>query len=99
MLVRVWEYDVPEGSRDEFERVYGADGDWARLFSSSSGYAGTELFASLSTPGRYVTVDRFSDDAAWEAFLAKRWDAYVRLDEQTAGLTTAERALAGPVVD
>ena len=99
MLVRVWEYDVPEGSRDEFERVYGADGDWARLFSSSSGYAGTELFASLSSPGRYITVDRFSDEAAWEAFLARHWDAYVRLDERTAGLTADERALAGPVVD
>jgi len=99
MLVRVWEYDVPEGSRHEFERVYGAGGDWAQLFASSSGYAGTELFVSLSSPGRYVTVDRFRDDAAWEAFLAKQWDAYVRLDARTAGLTAEERVLAGPVAD
>ncbi len=96
MLVRVWEYDVPEGSREEFERVYGAEGDWAQLFSSSSGYAGTELFASASTPGRYITVDRFTDQATWLAFLAEYRDAYGRLDEQCGRLTSDERELAGP---
>jgi heme-degrading monooxygenase HmoA len=94
MRVRVWEYDVPEESRAEFEQRYGADGDWARLFSASPGFRGTELFASLSRPGRYVTIDRFTDEAAWELFLAAHGTAYRRLDENTAALTTQERELA-----
>jgi heme-degrading monooxygenase HmoA len=93
-MVRVWEYDVPEPSRAEFERRYGDDGDWAQLFSSSDGYRGTELFASLRRPGRYVTVDRFTDEHAWRAFLAEQGDAYRRLDEATETLTTDERELA-----
>jgi heme-degrading monooxygenase HmoA len=99
MMIRVWEYDVPQGSREEFERVYGADGDWARLFSSSNGYAGTELFGSLSVPGRYITVDRFTDQATWLAFLVEHREAYERLDEQSERLTSDERELAGPVAD
>jgi hypothetical protein len=64
VMVRVWEYDVPETSRAEFERTYGAAGDWVELFSSSDGFRGTELFVSLSDPGRYLTVDRFTDESA-----------------------------------
>ena len=62
VMVRVWEYDVPETSRTEFERTYGAAGDWVQLFLSSDGFRGTELFVSLSDPGRYLTVDRFTDE-------------------------------------
>ena len=94
MLVRVWEYDVPEGSRAEFERTYGADGEWAQLFSASDGFRGTELFVSTSDPGRFLTVDRFIDAAAWRAFLIEHRDAYHRLDAASEALTTGERGLA-----
>ena len=95
VMVRVWEYDVPETSRAEFERTYGAAGDWVKLFSSSDGFRGTELFESLSDPGRYLTVDRFADESAWRAFLTEHGDAYARLDAATKGLTTDECELAG----
>jgi heme-degrading monooxygenase HmoA len=72
------EYDVPETSRAEFERTYGAAGDWVQLFSSSDGFRGTELFVSLSEPGRYLTVDRFTDEGAWRAFLTEHRDAYAQ---------------------
>jgi len=92
-MVRIWEYDVPEESRAEFERRYGDAGDWAQLFSTSPGFRGTELFASLSRQGRYVTVDHFTDTAAWERFLAENADDYRRLDVTTSALTTHEREL------
>ena len=94
-MVRVWEYDVPETSRAEFERMYGAAGDWVQLFSSSDGFRGTELFVSLSDPGRYLTVDHFTEEGAWCAFLTGHGDAYARLDAATKGLTTDQYELAG----
>jgi hypothetical protein len=94
VMVRVWEYDVPETSRAEFERTYGAAGDWVQLFSSSDGFNGTELFVSLSNHGRYLTVDHFTDEGAWRAFLTEHRDAYARLDAATKGLTTDECELA-----
>ena len=93
-MVRVWEYEVPETSRAEFERTYGAAGDWVQLFLSSDGFRGTELFVSLSDPGRYLTVDRFTDEGAWRAFLTEHRDAYARLDAASKGLTTDECELA-----
>ena len=98
MMIRVWEYDVPERSAADFERVYGADGEWAELFSSSDGFEGTELFASLSRPGRYLTVDRFQDEASWRQFQIEHRDAYVKLDADSEGLTLGEWELAGPDV-
>jgi heme-degrading monooxygenase HmoA len=94
MLIRVWEYDVAESAAADFERVYGADGAWAQLFSSSDGFAGTELFASVTNSGRYLTVDRFRDEASWRRFQAEQREAYRTLDAESASLTVAERELA-----
>ena len=93
-LTRVWQYDVRPGAEAAFLAAYGAEGSWARLFSASDGYVGTELFRSLETPGRYLTVDRFLDHPAWRRFLADQGGAYRRLDERCADLTLAERELA-----
>ena len=61
-----------------------------QLFSSCNSFRGTELFASLSDPGRYLTVDRFTDEQAWRAFLIEHRDAYARLDAATKELTSDE---------
>lgn len=95
MMIRVWEYDVPEGSEADFERVYGPEGRWAQLFSSSDGFEGTELFVSLSSQRRYLTVDRFRDEASWRRFQTEHRDAYLELDAESEGLTLDERELAG----
>jgi hypothetical protein len=93
-LTRVWQYDVRPGAEAEFEEVYGADGSWARLFVAADEYLGTELFRSLDVPGRYLSVDRFLDAAAWRRFLAEHGSAYQQLDERCAHLTLAEQELA-----
>jgi len=99
MMIRVWEYDVTEATAADFERVYGAHGAWAQLFSSSDGFEGTELFASVSISGRYLTVDRFRDEASWRRFQVEHREEYLALDAESEGLTVAERELAGPDAD
>ena len=99
MMIRVWEYDVQEAAAADFQRIYGADGAWAQLFSSSDGFEGTELFASVSNPGRYLTVDRFHDEASWRRFLVEHREGYLALDAESEGLTIEERELAGPGAD
>ena len=93
MLVRVWEYEVPEGAAAEFESAYGADGLWARLFASEPGFVGTELYRSVAAVDRYVTVDLFEDPGSWQRFLDNHGEAYERLDARTAHLTTRETEL------
>ena len=93
-LTRVWQYDVRPGSEPAFEDAYGAAGSWARLFATSDGYLGTELFRSLDVPGRYLTTDRFLGRDAWHRFVAEHRPAYEQLDAQCADLTVAEQELA-----
>jgi heme-degrading monooxygenase HmoA len=93
MKIRVWRYDVRAGSAGDFERIYGRDGAWARLFSLADGYVGTELYRAMETPRRYLTVDTFADDASWHRFLLEHRVAYDELDQQTSGLTLLEQEL------
>jgi heme-degrading monooxygenase HmoA len=90
MLVRVWEYDVSLGREAEFELVYGSAGEWAQLFARSPGYVGTELYRGVGRPGRYLTVDRFSDPGSWQRFLSEHGADYAELDSRCAQLTTSQ---------
>ncbi len=90
MLVILWEYRVRGGFEAEFERVYGPDGLWARLFQKGVGYLGTELLADRVTPGRYLTIDRWDSRADFDAFRETFARPYLDLDHSTERLTLQE---------
>ena len=87
-------YDVKPESIAVFERIYGAHGDWVQLFRSARGYLGTELFRSVATPGRYVTVDDWESLAAYDMFRARSKAAYTELDARCDDLTQTERLVS-----
>jgi heme-degrading monooxygenase HmoA len=92
-FLSVWEYVVPSARRESFERVYGPEGDWARLFRRASGYIRTELHHDRDDAERYLTLDYWESAAAWEAFRAGFAREYEALDARAAELTTRETAL------
>src|SRR5260370_42450325 len=85
-FVIVWEFRVRSGKRREFERVYGPDGDWARLFRTGKGYICTELVRDLKTPRRYLTFDRWASRQAYERFKKENRTQYQAIDETSASL-------------
>lgn len=93
MYVVVWSFDVTDERRPEFERAYGPDGAWARLFSRSSDYRGTELLRDGERNGRYLTVDRWTSFSAYESFRAQWKAEYEALDRTCAALTHGETRL------
>lgn len=93
VFVRVWEYEVRPERRDAFVQAYGPDGDWARLFARHPGWGSTDLYVSTADRNRFVTVDRWVDEASWAAFLAEWAEDYHALDDQLAPLTVSERDL------
>ena len=93
MYVRVWEYDVAAAKEDDFVAAYAADGDWARLFGRAEGYLGTELYRDTEPSGRFLTVDRWTSQGSWRAFLAAWGAEYARLGERLADLTVDQEAL------
>ncbi|HEV8200554.1 MAG TPA: NUDIX domain-containing protein [Candidatus Polarisedimenticolia bacterium] len=89
--VLVWEFAPAAGREAEFERAYGPDGDWARLFRRDPAYLGTELLRGPA--GRYLTLDRWRTRAAFEAFKKREAVDYAVLDRRMEALTSHEASL------
>ena len=81
MLALVFVYDARDP--DEFERVYGPEGEWAEFFRGGAGFVGTELLRDVETPGRYLLVDRWDSRDAYQAFVDGNRDEYMRRVDDT----------------
>lgn len=92
--VVIWEFRIHSGCEVAFERAYGPDGDWARLFRKGEGYLGTDLLQDDADGAhRYLTIDRWESEAAFTRFKSRYLEEYHRLDQDCEGLTAEERLL------
>jgi heme-degrading monooxygenase HmoA len=93
MIAIIWSYAVREEARAAFEAAYGPDGDWATLFAKAEGYVRTELLKGADDG--YLTIDYWTEQAAWNAFAEAHADDYRALDAATEALTEAEERIGG----
>ena len=93
MYLRVWEFVVRSEAVDAFVRLYGPAGPWVELFSRFDGFVETELLEDVSDPRRFVTVDRWSGEAAYLEMEAASGDAWRALDAEGEALTDRETFL------
>lgn len=97
MLARVieivWEFVAHRGSQEEFVRVYGEQGAWARLFASSPHYLGTTLARDLTNDRRFLVIDRWRAATDFEAWRAEQQAAYSALDRACEALCERETRL------
>ena len=91
MYVLIWEFTVRPEQVPAFEAAYGPAGAWVALFRRAPGYRGTELLAAGG--GRYLTLDRWTDRAAYAAFRQSAAPDYAALDAQCEALTASEREI------
>ena len=92
MLVVIWEYQVRPGMEAAFERLYGAEGEWAVLFRGHAGFVDTELLRG-DQAGLYLSIDRWTSEAHYDAFLANAREHYARIDALGDALTLDERRI------
>jgi hypothetical protein len=90
MLQIIWEYRVSQEYRKSFEKFYGAEGDWAQLFGRSAEFRGTSLLRDPAVTGRYLTIDSWTETAAFERFMEAYRTDYKMLDVQCEELTAYE---------
>ncbi|HZQ25400.1 MAG TPA: antibiotic biosynthesis monooxygenase family protein [Terriglobales bacterium] len=93
--LRLHEFLVKPGCEAEFERIYGSAGDWVKLFREAEGYEGTELLLDSARPRRYVTIDRWTSESAYNAFQSQFGKRYTSLDLACERLNELEKALGG----
>ena len=86
----LWEFRVAEEHRPAFERLYGPEGDWAKLFAHSPDFLGATLLRDRAVPGRYLTLDRWQDAESYDRFLETHKTEYKELDARCELLTEYE---------
>ena len=91
VIALVFAYDVADV--EEFERVYGPDGEWAQFFGGGRGYVGTELLRDLEQRGRYMVIDRWESRDAYNAFVEAHREEYMRRVDETVFLYDQELRL------
>src|SRR5437667_5310797 len=94
-LTAVWEFWVAKDKRRAFEKAYGPNGHWAKLFRRGEGYIGTELIRDREVPHRYVTLDFWASRTAYLKFKKEKENvaAYKALDKRCNALTQRERLI------
>jgi heme-degrading monooxygenase HmoA len=89
----VWEYLVEPDRVEDFERLYGPDGEWVQLFRRARGFIRTELLRDRGDGRRFLTLDHWESRARWEAFRADFAAEFDALDARGAALTARETRL------
>lgn len=90
MIRILWEFRVRTGKEREFEIAYRPGGVWAQLFARHPGYRGTILLRDLKDSARFVTVDSWESEEAFDDFNRNHREEYQRIDRQCEELTDSE---------
>ena len=90
MIHILWEFRVRNEKREEFERHYGPQGSWAKLFAQAKGYRGTKLLRDRVS-GRYLTIDEWESAESFESFKEVFEKEYAELDGLCEKLTEEEK--------
>jgi heme-degrading monooxygenase HmoA len=99
VYVRIWEFQAQAGREKEFEKIYGLEGEWVQLFRKSKAFLRTEVYRDLENTGHYVTIDYFSSQPAFQAFLKEFRERYDNLDRLGETVCASEKRIGsfGPV--
>jgi hypothetical protein len=93
MFLALWEFEVKPGCEKRFEKVYGPEGAWARLFRRHPHYHETRLVRDSFRQNVYLTMDFWSSRQSYETFMKKHKKEYQAIDSEGEELTVIERKL------
>jgi heme-degrading monooxygenase HmoA len=86
----IWEFSVEERLRGDFERAYGPNGPWARLFAEGDGFLETRLLRAKESAGIYQTIDRWLSREAYAEFKRAFAERYEAVDQEVGDLSRRE---------
>lgn len=90
MIRILWSFRVRHDRIADFIRAYGPHGDWAQLFAKSPAYHGTQLLRDGPATQRYVTIDTWDSQRAFDEFKRQAHDPYMELDQRFEQFTEIE---------
>ena len=82
----MWQFDVKKGREAEFEKLYGAAGDWTALNRQTRSYLGSSFLHDQNGSSRYLLIEYWSEMIVYEQHKAYRSDAITSLEEKRTAL-------------
>lgn len=86
----IWAFRVVAGCESRFEGLYGPEGEWVQLFRKGEGHLHTELHRDIVETRRYLTIDHWTSEEAFDTFRRAWADEFLALDEKGETLTEEE---------
>jgi|SRR5687767_4103409 len=66
MIAVVWQFEVKDERKAEFEELYGADGEWTKLNRQTRSYLGTSFLRDQNDSSRYLLLEYWSEMVVYE---------------------------------
>jgi hypothetical protein len=66
LIAVVWQFQVKPGKQQEFERFYGADGEWSKLARRSRSFLGSSFLRDQATDTSYLLIEYWSEMVVYE---------------------------------
>ena len=89
----VWQLTVQDQGDEEFERFYGADGDWTKLSRRSRSFLGSSFLRDLAVPTRYLLIEYWSEMLVYEKHVADFDNEIKDLETQREAFTISVESL------
>ena len=86
MIAIVWQFDIRAGKETEFEKFYGADGDWTAVNRNSRSYLGTSFLRDQNRASRYLVIEYWSEMLVYEQHRAYKSDQVTKLNDRRTEL-------------
>ena len=82
MIAIMWQFDVRNGQEDEFERLYGIEGEWTALNRQTRSYLGSSFLRDQNRSARYIVIEYWSEMLVYEQHRAYRSDAIASFERR-----------------
>jgi len=89
MIAIMWQFDVKKGREDEFEKLYGADGDWTTLNRQTRSYLGSSFLHDQNRASRYLLIEYWSEMIVYEQHRTSRSTMIKSIETRRAELVEA----------
>ena len=89
MIAVMWQFDVKKGREEEFETLYGANGDWTTLNRRTRSYLGSSFLRDQNESSRFLLIEYWSEMLVYEQHRASRSPMIDAVETRRAELVDA----------
>ena len=93
MVAVVWQFETRDDRGPDFEKFYGADGDWTKFSRRSRSFLGSSFLKDLAAQNRYLLIEYWSEMVVYERHLTDFGDEVKELEAERSHFVNRMEAL------